>query len=154
MKTWQVILLLVGLVASFFIGYHVREVSSMMIPKTDPVIIVDTFRSVLPVPSLEVEVEEVEIPYPIIIKENGLEKVDTVYVPVPITQKEYISKNYRAWVSGHNAALDSIYVFPRTVYITKKIPARRWGLGVIGGYGVGRSGLSPYIGIGGYYRIW
>ncbi len=154
MKTWQVILLLVGLVASFFAGYHVREVSTMMIPKTDPVIIVDTFRSVLPVPSLEVEVEEVEIPYPIIIKENGLEKVDTVYVPVPITQKEYISKNYRAWVSGYNAALDSIDVFPRTVYITKKIPARRWGLGVIGGYGVGRSGLSPYIGIGGYYRIW
>ena len=121
MKAWHIILLLIGLAASFFIGYHVREVSSMMTPKTDTVIIVDTLR-------------------------------DTVFLPV--IQKEYSTLDYHAWVSGYNAALDSIDVFPKTVYVTQKIPARRWGLGIIGGYGAGRSGLSPYIGVGVYYRIW
>lgn len=154
MKAWHIILLLLGLVASFFAGYHAREVSSMMTPATDTVTIVDTLRDRVPVPSFEVEVGEVEMPYPIIIKEKGEERVDTIYVPVPITQKEYMSADYRAWVSGYNAALDSIDVFPKTVYVTKKIPARRWGLGVSAGYGACRSGLSPYIGIGVYYRIW
>lgn len=153
MKAWHVILSLIGLVASFIAGYYIRgtDVKNVQV-ECDTVI--DTLRTVLPVPSFEIEVGEVEIPCPVIIKEKGQERVDTIYVPVPITQKEYVSENYRAWVSGYNADLDSIDVFPKTVYITKKIPARRWGLGVIGGYGVGRAGLSPYIGIGVYYRIW
>lgn len=154
MKIGHVILLFLGLVASFFVGYHVRKVSSMMTPRQDTVIIVDTLRDTVPIPSFEFEVGEVEIPYPIIIKEKGEERVDTIYVPVPITQKEYLTADYRAWVSGYNAALDSIDVFPKTVYVTKKTSARRWGLGVSAGYGACRSGLSPYIGIGVYYRIW
>ena len=34
-------------------------------------------------------------------------------------------------MSGYNVALDSIDVFPKTVYITKKIPTRLWGLGCL-----------------------
>lgn len=153
MKTWHVILLLIGLAASFIAGYHIRGtcVKNVQVERDT---VIDTLRTVLPVPSFEIEVGEVEIPYPIIIKEKGQDKIDTIYVPVPITQKEYVSDNYHAWVSGYNAALDSIDVFPKTVYVTEKIPARRWGLGVIGGYGIGRAELSPYIGIGVYYRIW
>lgn len=155
MKTGHVILLLISLVTSFFAGFHYRKVSTMTTPsKADTVTIIDTLRSVLPVPSIELGISEVEIPYPIIINEKGQERVDTIYVPVPITQKEYSTSDYRAWVSGYNAAMDSIYVFPRTIYITQKTPGRRWGLGIVAGYGVGRSGLSPYIGFGGYYRIW
>ena len=153
MKAWNIILLLISLMVSFIAGYHLRGTC----PKNAQVTcdtIVDTLRSVLPVPSFEVEVGEVEIPYPIIITEKGQERVDTVYIPVPITQKEYVSESYRAWVSGYNAALDSIDVFTKTVYVTKTIPARRWGLGGVGGYGIGRSGLSPYLGLGVYYRIW
>ena len=153
MKTWQVIILVLGLIASFFAGYHIRGTCEKK-TQVERDTVIDTLRSVLPVPSFEVEVGEVEIPYPIIIKEQGQERVDTIYVPVPITQKVYMTADYRAWVSGYNAALDSIDVFPKTVYITKKSSACRWGLGVSAGYGVGRSGLSPYIGVGVYYRIW
>lgn len=149
MKAWHVILLLIGLASSFFAGYHVREVSTMMTPRQDTVIIVDTLRDTVPVPIRETVTKYVQIPGDTIVKYL---KGDTVFLPV--MQKEYSTPDYRAWVSGYNAALDSIDVFPQTVYITKKIPARRWGLGVIGGYGVGRSGLSPYAGIGVYYRIW
>lgn len=153
MKTWQVIILVIVLIVSFFVGYHVRGTcEKKTLVERDTVI--DTLRSVLPMPSFEVEVGEIEIPCPIIIIEKGQKKIDTIYVPVPITQKEYATPDYRAWVSGYNAALDSIDVFPKTVYVTRKTPARRWGLGVSAGYGAGRSGLSPYIGIGVYYRIW
>lgn len=153
MKAWHVILLLICLVGSFLIGYHVRGTDAKNV-QVERDTVVDTLRSILPVPSFEIEVGEVEIPCPVIIKEEGQERVDTIYVPVPITQKEYASENYRAWVSGYNAALDSIDVFPKTVHVTKTVPVRRWGLGVMAGYGVGRNGLSPYVGIGGYYRLW
>lgn len=149
MKAWHIILLLIGLGASFFIGYHVREVSSMMTPKTDTVIIVDTLRDTVPVPVRETVTKYIQVPADTIVKYI---KGDTVFIPV--IQKEYSTPDYHAWVSGYNAALDSIYFFPKTVYVTQKIPARRWGLGIIGGYGVGRSGLSPYAGIGIYYKIW
>lgn len=153
MKAWHVILLLIGLVASFIAGYHVRE-TCVKNASVERDTVVDTLRTVLPIPSFEIEVGEVEIPCPVIIKEEGQERVDTIYVPVPITQKEYLTDNYHAWVSGYNPSLDSIDVYSKTVYVTKKIPVRRWGLGVISGYGIGRSGLSPYIGLGVYYRLW
>lgn len=153
MKAWHIILLLIGLAASFFIGYHIRGAYAKN-ARVERDTVIDTLRTVLPVLSFEIEVREVEIPYPIIIKEKGQERVDTIYVPVPITQKEYSTPDYRAWVSGYSAALDSIDVFPKTVYVTKTFPARRWGVGVSAGYGVGQSGLSPYVGVGVYYRIW
>lgn len=149
MKAWHIILLLIGLGASFFIGYHVREVSSMMTPKMDTVIIVDTLHDTVPIPVRETVIKYIQVPGDTIVKYI---KGDTVFLPV--IQKEYSTPDYHAWVSGYNAALDSIDVFPKTVYVTKTVPARRWGLGVLTGYGVGRSGLSPYIGIGVYYRIW
>ena len=149
MKAWHIILLMIGLVTSFFIGYHVRVVSSMMTPKTDTVIIVDTLRDTVPVPVRETVTKYIQVPADTIVKYI---KGDTVFLPV--IQNEYSTPDYHAWVSGYNAALDSIYVFPKTVYVTQKIPARRWGLGVSAGYGVGRSGLSPYVGVGIYYRLW
>lgn len=149
MKTWHVILLMIGLGTSFFLGYHVQEVSSMMTPKTDTVIIVDTLRDTVPVPVRETVTKYIQVSADTIVKYI---KGDTVFLPV--IQKEYSTPDYHAWVSGYNAALDSINFFPKTVYVTQKIPARRWGLGVSAGYGVGRSGLSPYAGIGIYYKIW
>lgn len=153
MKAWHVILLLICLVGSFLTGYHVRRTDAKNV-QVERDTVVDTLRSILPVPSFEIEVGEVEIPCPVIIKDKGRERVDTIYVPIPITQKEYLTDNYHAWVSGYNPSLDSIDVYSKTVYVTKKIPVRRWGLGVISGYGIGRSGLSPYIGLGVYYRLW
>lgn len=153
MKTWHIIFLLFALTISFMAGYHIRETTLKAVPvKHDT--IVDTLRSVLPVPSFDVEVGEVEIPYPIIIKEKGQERVDTVYIPVPVTQKEYKTDDYYLRVSGYKPNLDYIEVYRRTEQITKTVQPRRFGIGLIGGYGVGRHGLSPYVGIGGYYRIW
>lgn len=150
MKAWHAILLLTCLAGSFLTGYHVRGAGVRQDQDLrDTVVVIDTVRDTMPVPVRETVTKYVRIPGDTIVKYI---KGDTVYLP--ILQKEYLTSDYRAWVSGYNAALDSIDVFPKTVYVTKKVPPRRWGLGVIGGYGVGKHGLSPYVGVGLYYRIW
>ncbi|MFS2751284.1 DUF6808 domain-containing protein [Parabacteroides merdae] len=148
MKAWHVILLLLCMSACFIAGRHFRR-DGLARTGIDTVIVIDTVRDTIPVPVRETVTKYIQVPGDTIVKYI---KGDTVFLP--IIQKEYSTPDYHAWVSGYNAALDSIDVFPKTVYVTKKIPARRWGLGVSTGYGVGRSGLSPYIGVGVYYRIW
>lgn len=146
MKAWQIILIIICLISSFVLGYRINSIiakdESIL---TDTVIVVDTVRDSVPIPIKEVITKYVQLSDTIVHN-------DTIYIP--IIQKEYTTDNYHAWVSGYKPSLDSIIVFPKTMYITKKIPDRRFGLGIIGGYGIGQNGLSPYIGIGVYYRIW
>ena len=149
MKTWHIILILILCLLCFLAGRHTKRAGWELVGKTDTLIIIDTVRDSVPFPVKEVITKYVSLSTDTVVKYL---KGDTVYLP--IVQKEYLTDNYHAWVSGYNSALDSIDIFPKTVYITKRQPARRWGLGVIGGYGVGRSGLSPYVGVGVYYRIW
>lgn len=71
---------------------------------------------------------------------------DTIHIGDTVVMREqavYEDSLYRAWVSGYRSRLDSIEVYPKTVYqevrndiyhtiIPKK---KRWGLGVQAGYG-------------------
>lgn len=125
-----------------------------LLEKNDTLILHDTIRDSIPYPVYETVIQTVPEIFPVYITLEGDTVREPIVVPVPINQKEYLTENYHAWISGYNAALDSIEVFPKTAYITKKAPERKWGLGLIGGYGIGRSGLSPYVGIGGFYKIW
>ena len=87
---------------------------------------------------------------------------DTLYVNVPKEQKYYTKDSiYQVWVSGYRPELDSLRIYPKTTtqYVTKTIykKPQRIGLGVSAGYGImlnKQVTLSPYIGIGVYYRIW
>ena len=82
---------------------------------------------------------------------------DTVAVVLPVTQKVYGDSTYRAYVSGYNPRLDSIFVYPRTSYITTAIKekSRRWGIGLQAGYGYAPGhGMSPYVGIGISYSLY
>ena len=154
MKTWHVIQILILCFLSFLTGRCTKRAEIDFVQKTDTVIHRDTIRDSIPYPVYETVIQTVPEMFPIYITLEGDTVREPIVVPVPINQKEYLTENYHAWISGYNAALDSIDVFPKTVYVTKKIPDRRWGLGVIGGYGVGQLGLSSYIGIGFYYKIW
>lgn len=81
---------------------------------------------------------------------------DEYAVDVPITQRVYRRDgSYTAWVSGYRPCLDSIAVYDRTVIKTSVLREKygRFGVGVYAGYGVGRDGLSPYVGIGVSYRL-
>lgn len=79
---------------------------------------------------------------------------DSVRVVVPITRRVYEDSLYRAVVSGYRPRLDSITVYRPTRYVTVKVAdRRRWGIGLQAGCGVGKGGLSPYVGIGVSYNL-
>lgn len=73
---------------------------------------------------------------------------DTIHIGDTVVMREqayYEDSLYRAWVSGYRPRLDSLQVFPRTVYQTVtndiyhpvaiKPKKKRWGLGLQAGYG-------------------
>ena len=80
---------------------------------------------------------------------------DSATIELPIMQSVYESKDYKAYVSGVQARLDSIFVYPlhEVVTIKEKQPPKRWHIGVTTGYGIGTKGLQPYVGIGLTYSL-
>ncbi len=80
---------------------------------------------------------------------------DSTAVEIPITQKRYEGEDYRAYVSGYEARLDSIFVYARSTTIRERSmkPPDKWHIGITGGYGITTNGLRPYIGIGLTYSI-
>lgn len=154
MKTWHVIQILILCFLSFLTGRCTKRAEIDFVQKTDTVIHRDTIRDSIPYPVYETVIQTVPEMFPIYITLEGDTVRDPIFVPIRITQKEYLTDDYHAWVSGYNPSLDSIDIFRKTMSITKRQSSRRWGIGITAGYGIGRNGLSPYVGIGGYYRIW
>ena len=86
---------------------------------------------------------------------------DTIRIGDTVVLREqayYEDSLYRAWVSGYRPRLDSLMVFPKTVYqtVTNDIyhtitpKKKRWGLGLQAGYGY-PSGI--YAGVGISYNL-
>ena len=86
---------------------------------------------------------------------------DTIHIGDTVVNREqacYKDSLYQAWVSGYHPRLDSIEVYPRTVFqeVTNDIyhnivPKRkRWGLGLQAGYSY-PNGL--YLGVGISYNL-
>ena len=90
------------------------------------------------------------------VKEVGFPDKDSVTVQIPITQTVYEGSIYTAYVSGYRAKLDSIlFRIPRKeTTIVKHPKPKRWSVGVQAGYGMGKNGMQPYIGLGVQYRLW
>lgn len=90
-----------------------------------------------------------------ITKEFVRTVMDSVEVEVPITQKVYEDSTYKAWVSGYEPQLDSIFVYQKTQVINNYIreKPKHWGIGLQIGYGSNGKALHPYIGIGVNYNI-
>lgn len=82
---------------------------------------------------------------------------DSMAVEIPITQKRYDGEDYRAYVSGYEPNLDSIFVFPKTTVIHERSykPPNKWHIGITGGYGYGFKSkqAEPYVGIGIMYSV-
>lgn len=130
---------------------------------------VDTVYYSHPVPRDSVVVRYVTVSLPLsssrmsdtsvvnVASSNDIEPIDSAVVAIPITQKRYDGDDYRAYVSGYEPNLDSIFVFRRSdvVTITERKEPRRLTIGVSAGYGYGLSSnkFEPYIGIGVSYRL-
>lgn len=154
MRPWKIILvILLASALCFFVGYGYGKRIAVVYPSmADTLYITDTVRDSIPYPVIETVVQEVPELFPVYITMGGDTIREPVYIPITITQKEYRTDEYRAWVSGYNPSLDSVWVYPEKIIIREK--PRKWGIGVIGGYGIGRNGLSPYVGVGLYWRLW
>ena len=86
---------------------------------------------------------------------------DTIRIGDTVVYREqayYEDSLYRAWVSGYRPRLDSLMVFPKTVYrtVTNDIyhtilpKKKRWGLGLQAGYGMPG---EWYVGAGVSYNL-
>lgn len=73
---------------------------------------------------------------------------DTTFVYVPREHRVYVDSMYRAVVSGYDPRLDSIEIYNHTKIVTITTKQDRWHIGLQGGFGASKDGLSPYIGIG------
>ena len=86
---------------------------------------------------------------------------DTIHIGDTVVMREqayYEGSLYRAWVSGYRPKLDSIEVYPKTIYQTVtndiyhavKPKMKRWGLGLQAGYGCPG---GWYVGAGVSYNL-
>ncbi len=117
---------------------------------------IDTIRDTIPVPSYEMFVRHDTVYLPTIsFDPSDSGRNDSVPVVVPITQKEYRTDQYHAYVSGYRAKLDSIDVYARTqtAYLKEPSKRKRWGLGLQVGYGMAGNKASPYVGVGVSYNL-
>ena len=77
---------------------------------------------------------------------------DSVRVVVPISQIVYEGEDYKAYVSGFEARLDSIFVDRRTVTVSKSVCRKppRVSVGIVGGvgYGVMHRQADCFVGVG------
>lgn len=143
---------LIGLVIGFVLGMLAVEKPAT----TSTVTVTDTIPYYKPVAkdSLVVRYETVKLPAvrdSLIYKDTLVH--DSVNVILPITQKKYEDSTYTAWVSGFRPNLDSINIYRKTVYKTITEKPHSFGIGVMGGYGYGTKGFTPFIGVGIYYRL-
>lgn len=162
MKTKNIIilsvcLLIAGIVAGWFVRKGVTERGAHeTVVRLDTLVVRDTVLERHPV-----YVERTVTDTMLMALTDTVRVSDTVYVRLPREQKRYADTNYAAWVSGYRPRLDSIEVYPVTRYVTKEIilptPAKRWGIGIQAGYGIGLAGGKatgvPYIGVGISYNI-
>ena len=82
-------------------------------------------------------------------------RADSVDVEIPIERKTYEDSVYFAVVSGYRVSLDSIKVYQRNTTVERYIKSKpkRIGIGVVGGYGLGKERLTPFIGVGVSYNL-
>ena len=93
------------------------------------------------------------VPYPVI---DTLRLRDTLYVYLEREQIRWEDSLAVVYASGIDPQVDSVIHFQDQLIITKEISVTkktRWGLGVQGGMGIGKGGITPYVGIGVSYNL-
>lgn len=122
-------------------------------PMVDTLVIRDTF--VVTEPKYVTRRVVDSVPYPVT---DTIRMRDTLFVLLEREQVTWEDSLARVYASGVNPQVDSVIHFTQEMVITKEIPViqvkkTRWGIGVQAGAGVGKDGLTPYVGVGVSYNI-
>ena len=143
-----------GLVICFINGWiscH-RTTDKEVITITDTLVLTDTIIKFQPKPYKVTIIDTIYLP-------QQPQKPQKPQIDTLIRQEViYKDSTYMAVVGGIEPYLKSIEIYPKTIYVnnntTTTIKVRsRFGLGVQAGYGYGRNGLQPYVGIGVQYTL-
>ena len=156
MKRIKYILLgvIAGLVICFINGWascH-RTTDKEVITITDTLVLTDTIIKFQPKPYKVTIIDTIYLP-------QQPQKPQQPQIDTLIRQEViYKDSTYMAVVGGIEPYLKSIEIYPKTIYVnnntTTTIKVRsRFGLGVQAGYGYGRNGLQPYVGMGVQYNL-
>lgn len=148
-----------GIVVAILIGFLVgrrcpRNVpGETPTPKVDTLFIRDTFKVTEPKYITRRVVDS--IPYPVT---DTIRMRDTIYVLLERQQVTWEDSLSRVYASGVNPQVDSVIHFTQDLIINKEIPVirvkkTRWGVGIQAGFGAGKEGLTPYLGVGVSYDI-
>ena len=124
-KIWAVSILtafLFGVLASYFaVKGHFQAKLATLTPEVIQVVKRDTLR--LNSPNLR-EIHKVTHDTIKIVMNDTIVRRDTIYLERE--QRVYEDKEYKAFVSGFQPSLDSIYVYPKTIYETKVSTRKEW----------------------------
>lgn len=141
----------IGLATGTCHGHYTGHGKSEAARSADTVFMTDTLTVVAPAAVDSVKLHPVARRLPIAAPSAADTIHDTVTVMVPMTSYRYVSPLYEAVVSGYEARLDSITVYPQTTIITRR--PKRWNISVGAGACVTRHGIEPGINIGVSYSL-
>ena len=121
--------------------------------KVDTLVIRDTIMQYKPIFVDKIKVDSVLIP----VKDTIVIR-DSVYIYMDREKITWRDSLCEVYASGIMPQVDSVRHFQEYKYITieTQVPVKvksHWGLGVNAGYGVGKGGLTPYIGVGISYNL-
>lgn len=121
--------------------------------KVDTLVIWDTIMSYKPIYVDRVKLDSVLVPVV-----DSVNIHDTTFVYLEREKVTWRDSLCEVYASGIMASVDSVRHFQEYKYITieTQVPVKvksHWGLGVNAGYGVGKGGFTPYIGVGISYNI-
>ena len=155
LKIWAVSILtafLFGALASYFAvkGHFQAKLATL----TPEVIRVVVKRDTLRLNPVLREIHKVTHDTIKIVMNDTIVRRDTIYLERE--QRVYEDKEYKAFVSGFQPRLDSIYVYPKTIYETKVSTRKEWrrftygvqvGMGVVMPFNSSPS-FGGYLGFG------
>ena len=154
-KIWAVSILtafLFGALSSYFaVKGHFQAKLATLTPKEIQVVVK---RDTLRLNPILREIHKVAYDTIKIVMNDTIVRRDTIYLERE--QRIYEDKEYKAFVSGFQPRLDSIYVYPKTIYETKVSTRKEWrrftygvqvGMGVVMPFTSSPS-FGGYVGVG------
>ena len=155
LKIWAVSILtafLFGALASYFaVKGHFQAKLATLTPKEIQVVVK---RDTLRLNPVLKEIHKVTHDTIKIVMNDTIVRRDTIYLERE--QRVYEDEEYKAFVSGFQPRLDSIYVYPKTIYETKVSTRKEWrrftygvqvGMGVVMPFNSSPS-FGGYVGVG------
>ena len=158
-KTTFLVNALLTLACVFLFGFIIGQKHPQKSPvepiktKVDTLVIRDTIMSYKPIYVDRVKLDSVLIPVVDSVKIH-----DTTFVYLEREKVTWRDSLCEVYASGIMASVDSVRHFQEYKYITieTQVPVKvksHWGLGFNAGYGVGKGGFTPYIGVGISYNL-